>query len=398
LNICTQEKNDLTDIGLIDFIDLLLHMRLIINMQKLAFIVFLVILTSCNGFSGKDDINYSNPLAVEFGDPYILLASDGMYYMYGTGGGAVDGFCAYSSDNLVDWKHEGQVYRGNTDISWSVRNFWAPEVYEKDGKFYLLFSADWRHNPTNELENFRIGVAVADSPTGPFEDLSDKPLFDPGYPIIDANLLFEGDKTYLYYSRCCYKNPVESDVAEWARNENLFEEIEESWVYGVEISSDFDTIVGDPILLLRPPVKNGNGQYEWESRSVTTGEVNRRWTEGSFIIKHKDTYYMMYSANYFGGKHYAVGYATSVNPLGPFIKAENNPVLEKNIEKGGVVSGTGHNSITWSKDGKQMYCVYHGRTTKTGNERVVFIDKMRIDDAGQLMVDGPSTEEQTIIR
>ncbi|MCK7554746.1 hypothetical protein MKQ70_06910 [Chitinophaga sedimenti] len=52
-------------------------------------------------------------------------------------------------------------------------------------------------------------------------------------------------------------------------------------------------------------------QAEWESRSVTSKEVNRRWTEGSVIFKKADTYYMMYSANYFGGKNYAVGYATS---------------------------------------------------------------------------------------
>ncbi len=102
---------------------------------------------------------------------------------------------------------------------------------------------------------------------------------------------------------------------------------------------------------------------------------------------------MMYSANYFGGKHYAVGYATSDSPLGPFKKAENNPVLEKNTDQGGVVSGTGHNSITWSKDGKQMYCVYHGRTTETGDKRVIFIDKMEVNEQGLLEVDGPTTEQ-----
>jgi beta-xylosidase len=367
-------------------------------MQKLSIIIISILLLSCNGNNSSNKTTYKNPLAVKFGDPYILLASDGKYYMYGTGGGAKDGFSAYSSDNLADWNYEGQVYKGNTEDSWTAANFWAPEVYEKDGKFYMFFSADWKYNPTNELENFRIGVAVAEHATGPFMDLSDQPLFDPGYPIIDANLLFNGEKTYMYYSRCCYKNPVESDVAEWAKQENLFDEIEESWVYGVEISSDFDTVVGEPILLLRPPEENGNGQFDWESRSVTAGEVNRRWTEGSFIFEYNDTYYMMYSANFFGGKHYAVGYATSKDPLGPFIKAENNPVLEKNIDKGGVVSGTGHNSITWSKDGKQMYCVYHGRTTETGKERVVFIDKMEINEAGLLIVDGPSTDLQSLKR
>ena len=99
-----------------------------------------------------------------------------------------------------------------------VANFWAPEVYERGGKFYMLYSADWKENPTNELENFRIGVAVADKPTGPFKELFDKPLFDPGYPVIDGNLIDDEDgRTYLYFSRCCYKHPVESEIAEKAK-------------------------------------------------------------------------------------------------------------------------------------------------------------------------------------
>ena len=342
-------------------------------------------------------ITYTNPLPVTLGDPFVLLASDHKYYMYGTYETAkLKGFGTYSSPNLKDWKYEGQVYFGNTSGSWTKKNYWAPEVYERKGKFYMFFSADWKYNPTNEGENFRIGVAVSDKPTGPFKELSDKPLFDPGYPIIDANVLEFKGKTYLYYSRCCYKNPVQSEVSEWAKNKNLFQTIEESWVYGVEISPDFKSVIGQPVLLLQPPKKMNDKQSEWESRSVTSGEVNRRWTEGSVAFVHKNRIYMMYSANFFGGKNYAVGYATSNDPLGPFVKAENNPVLQKNTDQGGVVTGTGHNSVIRSKDGKTMYCVYHGRTTKTGAKRVVFIDNMSIDKNGLLMVDGPSTEQKTL--
>jgi len=56
-----------------------------------------------------------------------------------------------------------------------------------------------------------------------------------------------------------------------------------------------------------------------------------------------------------------------------------------------VVTGTGHNSFTWTADGKQMLCVYHGRTEITGDERVVFIDPMEIEDDGRLVVHGPTT-------
>lgn len=343
---------------------------------------------------------YQNPLNVQLGDPYVLQVKSGGYFLYGTGG-VQHGFAAYSSPDLVHWKPEGQVwFAGNTN-GWSDSTaawdgaYWAPEVYQVKDKFYLFYSAQWKDNPGKELENFRIGVAVADKPTGPFIDLNKKPLFDPGYPMIDANVLFDTNgKLYLYYSRVAYKHPVQSEVADWAKKKGWYNEIEESWVYGVELKPDFSGVIGEPVLLLRPPVTMSDQQAEWESRSVTSQEVNRRWTEGSVTFKKKDTYYIMYSANYFGGKNYAVGYATSNSPLGPFKKSDNNPVLSKNIDKGGIVTGTGHNSITYSPDGKEMFCVYHGRTTQTGDERVVFIDRMKILPNGRLVVEGPTTTPQ----
>ncbi len=358
------------------------------------FILLLAQLPAWSGFAQERNQTYQNPLNVAFGDPYVIYDEEtARYYMYGTGGGAKDGFAAYSSTDWVDWRFEGQVYHGNTADTWGIGAFWAPEVYKRDGKFYLFYSAQWRDNPNNELENFKIGVAVSDKPAGPFRDLGG-PLFDPGYPIIDANVYFAEDgRVYLYYSRCCYKHPVESEVADWARQKGWFDEIEESWVYGVELKPDFSGIIGEPVLLLRPPIKMDDTQAEWESRSVTSKEVNRRWTEGSFTFKHGDTYYMMYSANHFGGENYAVGYATARHPLGPYTKAANNPVLEKNTPTGGDVTGTGHNSVVFLPDGR-MFCVYHGRTTATGNERVVFIDEMVIDGNGLLDVFGPTTQPQ----
>ncbi|MGB3801108.1 MAG: glycoside hydrolase family 43 protein [Lewinella sp.] len=337
--------------------------------------------------------SFQNPLDVQFGDPFILDDGDGTYYLYGTGGGAEDGFAVYSSTDLVNWTDRGQVYYGNTEDSWNESAFWAPECYKIDRKYYLFYSANWKHNPTNEAENFHIGVAVSDAPTGPFTDIQNEPLFEPGYPIIDANVYQDDDGTYyLYYSRACYEHPVESEVADWAREQDLFDEIEESWVYGIELSPDFTSVVGEPVLLLRPPVRMDDENAEWESRSVTTGEVNRRWTEGSFTFKHDSTYYIMYSANHYAGPNYAVGYATGNHPLGPFTKADNNPVLEKNVERGGDVTGTGHNMVLFLEDEEKMYAVYHGRTQPTGDERVVFMDEIVILPDGKLTVKGPSTK------
>ena len=338
----------------------------------------------------KTNLQLCNPLPVSLGDPYILKCTDGNYYMYGTSEN-LNGFKAYSSKDLHKWEERGVVLAGDENNSWGKDCFWAPEVYERDGRFYLWYSANWKYNPKDEKENFRIGVAVADSPIGPFKDLHDKPIFDPGYPIIDANLYFDDQnhRVYLYYSRCCYKHPVESEISELAKANGWFDEIEESWIYGVEIEPDFSATIGEPQMMLRPPLSINDSQSEWESRSVKNKEINRRWTEGSFLFKESGIYYMVYSANYFGGEDYAVGYATAKNPLGPFEKAGNNPVLQKNTVGGGIVTGTGHNMVL-TLPNKQKLCVYHARTDSSGNKRIVFMDKLTIEKDGNLTVEGPT--------
>lgn len=336
----------------------------------------------------------TNPLPIAFGDPFLLHSSDGKYYMYGTS--LEDGFEAYISENLVDWKKIGQVYKGGGEDQWNVNCFWAPEVYEHNGKYYLFYSANSRNNPTNEEENFMIGVAESDSPAGPFRDINNRPLFESEYPVIDANVLFAKDgKNYLYFSRCCYKHPVESEIAAKAKEEGVYDEIEESWIYGVELKSDFSGIIGEPVKLLSPPTDLNDPQTMWESQSVSAKEANRRWTEGSFIFEHDGRYYMMYSSNFYKGPHYAVGYATSDNPLGPFVKSPNNPILHENASSGGKVTGTGHNMAIQMPDG-EFYTVYHGYMEENPEERVVFIDKLVFDAEGNLSVEGPTTEPKKI--
>ena len=89
---------------------------------------------------------------VLLGDPFIML-HDGTYYAYGTH--ADEGIEVYTSDDLKTWKYKGMALQ-KKDV-WADRWFWAPEVYEVNGKFYMYYSAD-EH----------ICVATADSPAGPF--------------------------------------------------------------------------------------------------------------------------------------------------------------------------------------------------------------------------------------
>jgi len=374
---------------------------------------------------------YTNPLGISIGDPDVLHVP-GHYYIYGTGGGrGATAYPTYTSTNLVDWVSVGETYSRDPDTSWCVGMFWAPEVYQVKDKYYMFYSAQWRDNPNNEQENFRIGVAVADQPAGPFQDIWNKPIFDPGYPAIDADVLFDTDgRVYLYYSRCCYKHAVQSELADWAKAQGWYDQIEESWVYGVELKPDFSGTIGEPVMVLRPPEKLSDPQSAWEDLAVKSHTVGRRWTEGPSSFKHGNTYYLMYAANSVAaGGDYATGYATSDKPLGPFKKAANNPLIFRNTASGGHVTTTAHTCWTMSPDGTEMFVLYGGVVQSTnaapatpppmalaasntnavagtnapprrprpgfgGGRRVLFLDRMEILPDGTLVAHSPTETPQ----
>ena len=106
-------------------------------------------------------------LITQIGDPFVLHASDGKYYMYATESEGECRFDVYVSENIKDWKKVGTCYKP-TERSFGYKNFWAPEVVEHNGKFIMHYTARWKKN-----HSLRIGVAVSDSPLGPFIDVYD---------------------------------------------------------------------------------------------------------------------------------------------------------------------------------------------------------------------------------
>jgi GH43 family beta-xylosidase len=72
------------------------------------------------------------------GDPFVLRAPDGTYYCYAAS--APDGFKAWISDDLLDWREIGYVYERDED-SRGTSDFWAPEIIFQDGKYYMHYSA-----------------------------------------------------------------------------------------------------------------------------------------------------------------------------------------------------------------------------------------------------------------
>ena len=108
-----------------------------------------------------------------------------------------------------------------------------------------------------------------------------------------------------------------------------------------------------------------NAELPWEN-------TTQKWpvAEGPSVIKRNGVYYLFYSANDFRNPDYAVGYATSKSPLGPWKKHETNPILHKqSISE----NGTGHGDFFTS--GKQIFYVFHTHNSdsKVGPRKTALI-------------------------
>lgn len=308
---------------------------------------------------------YTNPLgdSLFVADPFVLQ-HDSTYYLYGTS--AADGFKAWKSTDLVHWDSLGYVYQP-TQESWSTGNYWAPEVIAYRRKFYLVFSSK---GP--DSVGMRIGLAVSDTPEGPFQDWR-VPLFDLGHSCIDGHLFIDDGTPYLYYEMVgVVGQPWQDQGYFWG------------FIFGTQLSDNLSWVQGEPTLCVIP-------SQAWEN---PTGALARS-TEGMTVFQHDSTYYMTYSANHYTDPQYGVGYATAPTPLGPWTKSDANPILAQRPEIG--VSGPGHNSIVRSSDG-QLFLVYHSHadSQNPSPRRVLNLDRLVIEPDGQLRVVGPTRSPQPV--
>src|SRR3954471_6319043 len=81
---------------------------------------------------------FANPIDVLCADPFIFKSADRTYYLYGTA--AHDGLLVWTSKDLVNWQLRGHAFK-RSGQTWANRDFWAPELFEHRGKFYLHFTA-----------------------------------------------------------------------------------------------------------------------------------------------------------------------------------------------------------------------------------------------------------------
>jgi hypothetical protein len=407
------------------------------------------------------DATWFNDAASPGADPYVLFdEASGYYYAYSTEG-ADPGhhFGVYRSPDLATWEHlPGGALRAGQDGNWAHDWFWAPEVYHNPatGRYFLFYSG--RMN-TRVAENFRypdfeepskIGVAVADSPAGPFRDIVEAPLdyfpYDPDYhdvnlimdaeqkkppateaegrtaplgtyiPFIDPDVFFDADgRIYLYFSRNAYRN--------WVWDDALGKYVEESNIYAVELTGDWwSDPTGRTMPSIAPAHRNanlapedppgtrkdgyvpilnhGSDPQEWENAHVHDyaksggAKKDRRWAEGSTTIRTTDAqgrplYLLTYSANNYENEFYGVGHATATSPLGPWRKSPANPVLAQDPAKG--IYSTGHGSVATSPDGAERFYVHHGRPSTTAG-RALYTSRFLLS-GGNLAIESSTTDE-----
>lgn len=238
------------------------------------------------------------------------------YYLYGTvEGNAGDGFKVYTSKDMNYWKIDTNVQNGfalKKGAAYGNANFWAPQVFIYNNTFYMAYAAD---------EN--IAIAGSSDAAGPFTQQTIRQLDAPVKQIDPFVFIDDDGKIYLYHVRLTNGNKI----------------------FVAEMEDDFSAI--KPATLKECITATTT----WENTANTNWPV----TEGPSVIKHNNIYYLFYTANDFRNPDYAVGYATSNTPYGPWEKFADNPIIsKKNIGN----NGTGHGDFVTDAQHQLTY-VFH---------------------------------------
>lgn len=221
------------------------------------------------------------------------------------------------------------------NVPWVAKQMWATDVAEKDGKYYLYFSA----KDKNGL--FKIGVATSDTPEGPFTAQPD-PIR--GTYSIDPAVYRDGDNYYLYFGGLNggqnHRYDADNTLLECATRPGNNDPSVPPRV--ARLTPDMLQLAEDP----RPVIITD---------SLGTPLPNsdpHRYFEAPWLYKHGDKYYFTYST---GGSH-LLCYAIGDSPYGPFVYG--GEILTP------VVGWTTHQSIV-EKDGR-WYLVYHDSAPSGG--------------------------------
>ena len=295
----------------------------------------------------------NNPvLAGYYADPDVLYSNKTQkYYIYPTSDG-FDGwggyyFKTFSSDNLKDWNDEGVILNLKNNVSWANGNAWAPCIIEKkvgnDYKYYYYFSGG------KDGGSKKIGVAVADDPSGPFLD-SGNPLIDFKPKGVDGGQEIDPDvfcdpktgKNYIYWGN--------------------------GYMAGAELNADMISLKKKTIKVMTP---------------------DNTFREAVYVFYRKGLYYFLWSEDDTGSANYKVRYATAKSPLGQLTIPSDNIVITKDDSK--AIFGTGHNSVLQIPGKDEWYIVYHRisrpdgiKKVYPGTSREVCMDRLEFEKDGSI--------------
>lgn len=245
---------------------------------------------------------------------------------------------AFSSPDLVNWTKHPNILN-TTSFPWAKRAVWAPAPISRNGKYYLYFAAN--DIQTNN-EYGGIGVGVADRPEGPYLDPIGGPLvgkYYNGAQPIDQDVFIDDDgQAYIYYGGHGHANIARL-------NEDM-----------ISVGTFPD---GD--------------QY----KEITP----QNYVEGPQMFKRNGKYYLFWSEGGWTGPDYAVSYAISDNPVGPWKRIEK--ILQQDLA---IATGSGHNGVITVPGTDIHYIVYHRHPlgSTDGNDRHLCYDRLIFREDGTI--------------
>lgn len=322
-------------------------------------------------------LTYANPLWDGYlADPF-LVRWQGSYYAYGTGAADREGkrFPLLRSPDLTTWEYLGGALAPLPHLAPNA-DYWAPEVAERDGTFYLYYSA----SPAEDVTRHRLRVATASHPAGPFHDTGREILPDEGFSI-DAHPFRDprDGRWYLFYAR-----------------DFLDRERVGTGLAVVSLADDMRTPAGEPRAVL-------TASADWQIYERNREMYGKTWDawhtlEGAFVIERNGLYYCFYSGGNWQTPGYGVSFAVAEHPLGPWRNENGNAVstgavvLQGKPEQG--ILGPGHNSMVTAPDNQSLLLVYHAWDADRTARRLCIDPLLWTADGPRC--DGPTVGEREI--
>ncbi|MGD9212287.1 MAG: family 43 glycosylhydrolase [Desulfobacteraceae bacterium] len=261
----------------------------------------------------------SNPLIPDIytADPAVLV-HDCTFYITaghdeGTNGFYLNDWYVLSSTDMVNWTDNGGPVLTLDVFSWADANAWASQMVERNGKFY------W-YVPVNKIGGgMAIGVAVADSPLGPFQDAIGAPLIDDEVEMQAFNYS-EASQTVYTIDPTVF---IDDDGQAYLAYGGFWRMV------SVALSDDMISLKGSMV------EQTPDGFFE-----------------APYLTKHDGGYYMVYAA---GSNPATIDYATSDSPMGPW--QYRGRILDSLPNLEGQDAATSHPAI--AEFAGQWYLVYH---------------------------------------